>query len=271
MSSITKLQNQYELNKIKTVIVALSLIIIGLLIVYFHLVRMPIKYLLQNDYSVHLYNNYAIGFFKNDTNNPVFTISPLDDYYYYEDSKEHLFTDLTTFKNTRDYIQESFALIKAILIGNKKLVWNIHDKNKREGIKVNYTVVAKRGGYTQITRKLYNLNPKTYVIGQSIVICNNCMVADKQKRVYLQAELLSQEQIDAIQSLKLIPFVLSQNQSIPLTNSELIIINRKGVTEATIFKDPGQEIFFDEKYHLLELKTLVKNKKQIVVSQIIKF
>lgn len=262
-----KLQHQDKSNFTKAVAAGLLLIVIGCFVFYVSLVKKPAGGLFKKEYLVHIYP-YSIDFTKSDSGKTfLFKLSPRDDYYYQGSFKDH-FINQQDFKKNRNYLEESLLLIERIILGNRKLVWHVEGNITGQLTKADYMILDKKNGNVQIIRRL-NTNTPIYAIGQTITVCNTCMITDENKRAYFNGELLSDEKLSMVEKINFSPLIVSKNQSISFI-SKIIIIDETGKTLLTFPVDKNQEVFFDEKYHLIEFKTFL-NKGNKSVSQAVEF
>lgn len=268
MENIFKSQNIDKLDVIKAFLAGAIFVAIGLLSVYKGMIKIPVTKIPQEAYFTYT-SSYSINFARSDNEKMlVFKVSPRDDYYYDGLFKGH-FINTQKFVQTKSIFNNAFFLLGDIINGSNKLNWTVEEKTIEKNIKVSYTVKDEANGYVQINRKV-NLNSSIDAIGQSIVFCDTCFLIDNNKNVYLNANSSSKEKLNYIETLNLVPVFVSINQSLPYS-PEFKIIDQDAKVLLTVLIGKEQEVFLDEKYHLLELKTYLKDKKKKEVSQIIKF
>lgn len=249
---------------IRNIIYTLILVIIGLISFISVITINSLNSFSQKDYQVK-FNQFAAVFYSADLSSEVFKISPLDDYVYTNTSKNHVIPE-SDFNKAKDITNSFWNKIQVLLFHQSRIIWQAEGKNK---VKVTYEMTEQPNSSVKITRKFSNLNPDTYAIGQSIVLCKDCFVTDQIKRVYFNSSDYSQERIRLADSYHLIPILLTDNV-LPNDVSRIIIIDTNFNLRFIIPTQPGQQIFYDQKWSLLELKTPV-NKRLLETSQIINF
>lgn len=266
---INKIKSQYiDKPSIKKALLAGAVfMVIGLLSAYNGMVKTPTIKIPQEAYFTYT-SSYSINFSRSDNEKMlVFRISPQDDYYYDGLYKDHFFST-GKFVQTKSIFDNVSFLLGDIIDRNNKLNWIVEENVGGENTRVSYTVKDKASGYVQISRKI-KLNSSIDAIGQSIVFCDTCFLTDSNKRIYFNANLSSKEKLNFAESLNLIPVFISTNQFLPYS-PELKIIDNNTKVLLTVLVEKDQEVFWDEKYHLLEIKTyLVNNRREVL--QIVKF
>lgn len=243
----------------KTAGAVFIIIIIGLLSIVITLARLPLENLFDKNFKAQI-TPFSINFYKDDSDEVVFKVSPFDDYYYQSSFKHHI-EDKSIYLQNQGLLDKLINLLSR-MVNNKKLIWSMEGSKAR----ITYTVFSKNGSL-ELVRQVHTLGIKVDAIGQSIVFCQTCMVTDEEKRVYFKASLLTQDKVDTAERLKLTPFIIENKM--PYRLSKLNIVDLDGNIKATILITSYQEIFFEEQWQLLELKTFVNKTKPITVSQII--
>lgn len=249
----------------RILIALLSFIVIGFAIILTSLSRFQSKISSQSFYQISV-NRYSLSFSQSILQKPVFKISPLDDYYYYGSTKDHI-ADSTTFTKIDDTNDKLEILLENMFFGDKRVKWTTLGNN---GIKISYLISDYRGDSVKITRRLSNLKDEVYAIGQSIVLCDDCILIDQFKRVYFNGGLLSEQKLNLAQSLGLTPVILTSG-ILPTDVSEISILDLSANPKIVIPIFPNQQILYDERWHLLELKTFINDKGKAELSQVVRF
>lgn len=251
------------MSQFKKFILLFILIVIGLGTIVFSLIRMPQKNLHKNLYRAQVHP-FSIVFYTNEEEE-LFKVSPLDDYFYKAQTKNHLTKD-SDFRQNTNLIEEFKIILQRIFSNAEKLTWAI-TKGKT---KIKYEVKDKKNGIVQIERSLENFPPEINAVGQSIVICSECLVVNQDKTlVYFREDQLISEKLEKSDELGLIPLIV--DEQLPVDTLKLLIIGSAGEKKFEVEVAPGQEVYFSQELNILELKTLIDNKKAVNISQIIKF
>lgn len=242
-----------QLNK--QIILAFSLLLImGLFAIVGGAIRSAYGMLPYSANNIKL-NGYSVHFNQQDQTTEIFKISPYNDFYYTDLEKQH-------FYNPEDYVEGNdisytFPFILRRLVSNQNnIIWIAKGKDNS---KVRYEVL-KDGKTLTLVRDVSNYKPNIQAIGQAIEYCKGCIVTDQSKRVYFNEELINQRNIDFAQSLQLTPISITGNL-LPSNISELTVLDINGNPKMDISINLGSQIFLDEKYNLIEVRTgLVNNR-----------
>lgn len=237
----------------------LVILAIGLATIIFILYKNPVRNLQQKGYRVES-NHYSLVF---STNKPeeIFKISPLDDYYYQANLKDHLMKD-SNFRQKRNLFTELMLTVEGLFSKQKHLAWSL----QKDQVEINYEV-EDLGNQVRISRILKGFSPKIFAIGQTITFCKDCLLTDENKQVFLMENLLTKEKLNQIAKLKLIPIIIS-NEQLPKV-SKLVALNPSGEKRLEVSVAENQQAFYFENWNVLELKTPVWAKNVISASQII--
>ena len=220
---------------------------------------LPQKVINSTEFRV-LSTPYSIDFFSNNTEEKLFKISPYDDYIYFGNRKDHVYNK-PEYRMEKDYFSE----ILNFLLQSKNLTWKL--RTERTGM--TYTVKASDNEVNILRNFKADTMPTS--IGQSIVFCFDCLVSDEYNKIYFNSDQLTKEKLFLAQKLKLIPLLISKDQFFPKGVYRIKIISRLGRPRFEIYVNDYQEIYYDEKYHLIELKTYIDKAKPAFVSQKIAF
>lgn len=259
---------KYEFNPIvRSLLVTVFVVCLCIATAITTLLRNPSDALLGKEFRAQI-GPYAIEFYTNKKTEPLFRVSALDDFYYIGSSEDHIIDNVADFQNDSVFFNELNMLVSNIVSQNK-LLWAIVGQNHKKTVKIAYEVEKKEDGWIEITRKLTTNQYGVYAVGKSITFCSNCMLKDNNNQIYFATSLLQQEKIETANRLKLTPFII--DRKLPLHISELFVIDPKGNTQLDLPIDKKEEIYFDEQWHLLEIKTFIPEGEAIVVRQRIKF
>lgn len=233
-------------NKVRLAI----LIAIGLISIVITIVRMPVNRYFANGEKIEA-SSFGVSIYRG-TDNPLFTITPLNDYYYNGSAKEHLENKLTE-SNNGSVVSEAIQNFNNLLFGKEKLTWNTQGENSKGESSVNYTVEYK-GGAIKITRtvKLGTIEPTA--IGQVLNICSDCIVTDDKNRAYFNGDTVTNYEIGVAQRANKIPVIVGEQQSFPEGVSKLIIIGGDGKVKMSIPVSKGDLVYVQDKWHILEIK-----------------
>jgi len=208
-------------------------------------------------------SGFAINIYDKSAN-VLFSVSPLNDYYYQGPIKDHLENKLVN-SNSGNLIQQAILNFQALILNKKSLVWNTEGNNGGGKVIVNYTVNSFPGK-VEIVRKIEFARIQADSISESITICRNCLVADDKKRAYFNGFSITQQKIDSALRLNLIPVALGENQSFPLDVSKILILNANGKIQIEIPISKTQ-VFLQDNWNLLEIKSAVKKDSKIQLKQ----
>ncbi len=215
---------------------------------------MPVANIQQQDYKIEL-SQYSLNFYTNKLDE-VFKISPLDDYYYLGNLKDHLVKD-SSFKQNRNLFTELALTIERLFLKQNHLEWSLQQGK----LQVVYTV-EDQGNRIKIFRQLTGFSPKIDSIGQAITFCDDCLLTDEDKQVFLMENLLSEEKLTKISKLQLTPVIIT-GESLPKV-SKLIVLSPFGEKRLEILVDPDEQAYYFENWHVLELKTPVALSKNLI-------
>lgn len=252
-------------KKLSAAIGLIVVILIGLITVIVSFFNTTTHQAIGQGYRLD-FTQYAIALFKDSEADPIVRVSPRDDYYYQAAFKDHIINQ-SHFKRKRNYLQELTFLL-SMNFGAKTYYWNAEGSNRNWQPTISYAVTSK-GKTVTIQRTIPNLPKKVYAIGQTLVYCNGCFIADDQDRIYFSGTALTPQEFDEIQKLPFTPVILGVHQSITGV-SKIRIINAQGKELLTIPVYSNQEIFIDQEFHLVELKTIMPVKRTNTVSQTLK-
>lgn len=204
-------------------------------------------------YNISFYNNYE---------EIIFTISPLNDYYYEGSLKGHLVNKLEK-ERKRNFWQEFLVTLKNLFLNKKELFWEASEAD----LNASY-FVSSNLNEVEIERKI--TSSKSFdAIGQSITICSRCLIVDDKKRAYLQDNDLNKEKIDILESLGNTPVIVREEQFLPSDIERIFILNEKGKTVLEIPVLKNEQISFQNKWGILEFKRTVSQGTEVDLKQLI--
>lgn len=204
-------------------------------------------------------SKYALNVFDN-SNSVIFSISPLNDYYYEDNNKEHLELNLTNSNDGNLYDQ--FLITTSDLFFNKRiLIWNTIGNNSKGRISANYKI-EEIGNGIKVTRNISLEKIKPDQIGQILKYCSGCIIADDNKRAFFNGETIDSVKTALASKLKLTVFVLGENEFFLPGSKKIFIIEPNGTIKAEI-DTKGSEVFLQEKWNLLEFKTPIGTKNSV--------
>lgn len=246
----------------KKIILIASIILIALFTILVSYFRMSQERLVGQGYRID-FTKYSIAIFKDNTGEQVLQVSPQDDYYYQGSLKDHIISQ-SEFQRRHNYLAESVLLFKK-LFGGKTYQWSAEGDNQIWHAVVSYELSMTSDGVV-IKRTLPKLPKTIYAIGQAVVFCDTCIVTDNLKRIYYNGDSVSTKDLSVGKKLGLTPFVLDRHQSI-VGITKLNILDAEGKPLATLPVYSDQEVYFDQKYHLVELKAIIPAKRTEAMSQ----
>lgn len=255
------LSNQSNIYMKKILLVTL-IIFIGLSTIIVGFLRVQQERLEGQGFRVD-FTKYSIAIFKDNTSEQILRISPQDDYYYQDSLKDHVINQAYV-ERKRNYTEEVIFLFGKIF-GVKTFRWSEEGDNKQWHAAVSYGITVTSDGIV-IQRQFSNIPKNVYAIGQAVVFCNTCLVVDNFNRRYLNGDSVSTQDFTFSEKHNLSALVFDRHQSI-IGISRLRILSAQGKTLAELPVYSDQEVFFDQKYHLLELKTIMPVKRTNVLSQ----
>lgn len=203
-------------------------------------------------------NPQSLSFYTSDLAKEIFRISPFDDYIYIGSDKKHM-ADIQTFKRAYQQSNEVFQLIRRLLFDNKHIEWFVITDNS----KIRYEIINKGGNGISVIRELEKSNLRPQFIGQSVVICNDCYVIDNNNRIFFSENYLSDRQIQFASSGHFMPVILSETL-LPINISTLVIIDSNFNPKITLPIKPNQQILYDQKWQLIEIRSLLKPEENFV-------
>lgn len=249
----------FNIPLIRSVAISLFILAIGLAGVGFNLTRNPIKSLHNKNFTA-VISSHSIDLYTSNFSEPVMLISPQDDFYY-NSSRTHVLDKIS-------FREASFLDELDTLMFNNKLVWGIIGNSDKKRVKIVYEIVKEDENSVKIIRKI-PLKQSISSVGQSFKFCQNCLVKDNLNRIYMTNEFLTNDRIELAQDLKLTPVII--NDLLPFDISTLYIIDSQGKTKIELPIKDNQEVYYQEKWHMLELKTFIVQKDGQDLSQIVKF
>lgn len=249
----------------KNILLIVFLITVGIIGVLVNLLRVSQMQFFFNPYNISLYS-YKITVtdaHNKQTNEEVVHFSPFDDYYYTRTEKDHFLADgkftpydpLIQYKNKfNNYRHEQ----------THNLYWSF--ANTGSPI-INHFQINNQNNQLKITRSYSNLPKEVYAIGQSSVFCKDCYVIDDKKNIYFNSESFSDEKAAFADKNNLTPIFLT-DQLFPFDVQKITIINKELKKVLSIYNENGDEMYYDEKWQLIEVKTKIKDNNQKITQTI---
>ncbi len=223
---------------------------VGFLSIYLVFSRFPARNSFAENGRIEI-SSYGLAFYGS-LGNVIFTVSPLDDYYYDFFHREHVFNKLTKSDNG-NFIDQLLIDLKGLFLNKKELVWNSEGENSRGKTRVKYEV-KHENRKIEITRKIKFNKSKFTNVGEVIKICAGCLVTDDKQRLFINGDLVNEDKLNLATDLKKVLFALGDNQSFPQDISKIVVLSKDG---RALIEIPvvGQEIFFEEEWGIVEFKT----------------
>lgn len=218
----------------------------GFGIMYFNSVRNPVKNLSNNFFQIQTFDS-AIHAYQPDLSTILFKVSPFDDYYYQGFTKTHI-TEISKFKKNT-FPVDLFNFANKLFSPNRQIL-TVHSNNL-DNSKIKYQFFIDKTNTVQIKRTLEGINAE--FIGMSFIICDDCFIADQSKYIYLD-QTLSSYNTNSIKANQYTPVYLNQ-QLLPNFISKITVLNNKLDELFAIDIDGNQQIFYDKKYNIIEIKT----------------
>jgi len=209
---------------------------------------------------------YNVSFYNN-LEEIIFTVSPLNDYYYQGLAKQHLVNKLKDSRN-KQILQELRLTLEGLFLDRKSLFWYAQTLDPNNDFLVTYEVKSENNKIG-IRRVIKSPKKDFDSIGLAITFCPACLVTDDKKRAYLNENLLDMEKIAFLERKNFIPVVVREGQFLPSDISRLTVLNESGKADMEIPVITGQQISFQDKWRILELKTPVKKGREAVIKQTI--
>lgn len=204
-------------------------------------------------------NQYSFSVYAKDYSHLIFSVSPFDDYLYSGNTKYHLI-DKQSFKNS--FLEKN--LLNQILNRQDSFVWTVQ---KKDGSSITYSVIEKSGQYN-ITRTIKKLDKNIYAIGQSLKICDQCLVVDQYNRILstkVENDLNYQSRIN---QMGLVPLLLIDGL-IPSDVRKLKIIDGQNKEIMDFELKTDQRGYIDEKFRLIEIKSYINFQRPVELTQTI--
>ncbi|MBI2049685.1 hypothetical protein HYT32_02155 [Candidatus Roizmanbacteria bacterium] len=196
--------------------------------------------------------------------NLTFSASPLDDYYYEGTARNHLQNRLMN-SNNGGFIEQTRLTIENFLFKKKSIIWKAVGDNGEGEVLVEYAISPRADGL-KIVRTIEFIKNIPDSIGQTIKICQHCLVVDDKKRAYSNGDSKLQQHINTASRLNFVPVILRKNQAFPSDISKIIIVTFNGKEQIEI-PISGSQVFMEDSWYLLEFKSNVKKNKKIQLEQ----
>jgi hypothetical protein len=243
-----------KLNRLIVSSQSVLAIILLILVLLFSLHRALglFSFSLKNGESVaYIHDNSLI--FEDGQNGQVFMrVSPYDDYFYTDRAKRHV-AERRSLTRVRS-IEEYLSFLQSLLFKPSELYLSIEDGAQRPSI--TYKVSFGEKKQFVLSRTLSEESRGINAIGQSFVLCYNCIVTDDQGYAYFNYELLAERKEDYAKALGLVVFSIHRNQPLPGvgTEREIVVRDALGKRMLSVYLMADDIVYYDEKYRLLEIK-----------------
>lgn len=196
------------------------------------------------------YSKYALSVFDT-SGSLIFSISPLNDYYY-QLSKEYHVEEKLNDSNTGNVIDQFLIAFKGLFLNSQSITWKTNGVNEHGDASTNYNIQETKNGI-KIVRKV-NLKTKADELGQVLKYCSGCIISDDKKRAFFNGDTITDSKTLLASKLNLTVFVLGENNYFLNGIKKVFIIASDGTVKAEI-DTQGSEVYLQEKWNLLELKT----------------
>jgi hypothetical protein len=206
---------------------------------------------------------YSLAVFDN-SGDILFSTSPLNDYYYNYQVKDHLQDKLSS-SNNGGIREDLLQTLSSLFLNKRSLSWNTNGVNSIGKVSANYTASPTSAGL-EITREIKFEKNAPASIGEAVKVCSDCLVADDKNRAYFNGNALTKSNIDLASRLNRTPLVLRSEQYFPSDASKILFIKPDGTV---ILEIPvaGAQVFWEEDWQLLVFKYPVKTNSRIVMKQ----
>lgn len=245
--------------------ILILLLVIGLTSLGMTFLRMPNDKIFD-DYGRAEATPYNVSFYNN-LGEIILTVSPLNDYYYQGLAKQHLISKLKDSRN-RQVWQELRLNLESLFLNRKGIFWNSVALDPKNDFSVTYEIKSEKN-QIGLTRLIKSPKKDFDSVGLAITFCPKCLVTDDKKRAYLNENLLDMEKISFLEKKNFTPVVVREGQFLPSDILKLTILNESGRVDMEIPVAANQQISFQDKWRILELKTPVKKGKEAVIKQTI--
>ncbi len=238
----------------KEILKLIFIIAIGLVTITLSILRFTVDSFSRPGFQVQT-TPYSLVFYNADLSEELLKLSPFDDYYYTNSLKKHI-ADQTNFNGSKSLTNQFLKFAKVIFLNKSVITWDSFIKPKG---KVSYNVINLPNKGIQVIRE-FELPYKANFIGQSLVICERCIVSDQSRRMFLNKEFISDNELNLAQSANLTPLVIN-NQLLPNDIKRIIVYDQNFNPKISIEVENGQQVFFDQKWRILEFKTQINTDK----------
>jgi hypothetical protein len=247
----------------KGIIGLLALITISFISLVITFIRIPSNQVTINGGIIRS-SSFGLSFYSN-AGDILFSVSPLNDYFYTNNASDHLADKIISSSNA-NFFQDILFSLKALVFNKKELIWNTVGGDTLGKRSVKYVVNQTNGGIDIQRTISANLDAKN--IGQVIKFCSDCLVADDKNRVYFNADTVQQFDIDTATRLNLVPVIVGENQFLPQDINKLRIIDRNNNPKMEM-PIKANQVFLQYKWRLLEFKTTLKKNETSVSQEIL--
>jgi hypothetical protein len=247
----------------KGIVGLVLLVTIGLLSLAVTFSRMPASQIIINA-GVIRSSSFALSFYDT-TGNLLFSVSPQNDYFYTNSVKDHL-EDKISGTDNGNFLQNVWISLRSLVFNQKELIWNTVGSSANGQESVNYTVNQVNGGVEIQRAVAAKSNIKS--LGQVLQFCADCLVTDDKKRIYFNADTVTQADLETAARLSLTPVVIGENQFLPQDIKEVRVIdgNNNLKLEIPVLK---AQVFLQYKWRLLEFKASLKNNGTAVSQEVL--
>ncbi|MDO8504130.1 MAG: hypothetical protein Q7S60_05630 [bacterium] len=201
---------------------------------------------------------YSLSVYKSSPDQEVFRISPLDDYSYQGLDKNRVMsgdTYLSSYNSTDDLLN----LAQGFISNRKHIKWTVESTGKT---KIEYDL-SQGSENTVVIKRTLETEDDPYALGQSIVICQACIVVDEQNRIFFQQNLLTQEKLNLANNLKLVP-VITRDTLLPSGTNTLTVYDKDFNKKFQVRVLANEAVFYDEQWRVLEIKSSLSDQKTVI-------
>ena len=191
---------------------------------------------------------------------------PLNDFYYHSFSKTHLLDKVLESKRG-GVGEELLTTIKSVFLNEKSVKISFGGRNHDGNGEISYRVKYS-GNKIEVEREI-TLDKNFDAIGQTIVVCSGCFVADDKERLYLNQGFLTQDVVEFATKMNLVPLVIGENQFFPAGASRIIVLNGDGKTVMQMPTYANEQILLQGGWNILEFRIPVQSAKNVKIKQVI--
>ena len=245
----------------KGILSLLVLLAIGLLSLAIVYLRLPTSSIFIDGNKLEA-SKYAVALFDK-SGSLIFSLSPQNDFFYDGNARFHIEDSLSR-STDGGVLRQLYGSLEGIIFNRNILNWNTLGSNSRgrstEDYRFNYS-----SNNLEVTRTIA-LGSEANDIGQVLTICSGCLVVDNKDRAYFNGDFVNQDNVNLASRLKFAPLIVGENQAFPSDISKIFIFDRFGNLKLEIPLS-NEEVFLQDRWHLLEIKAPVDRAKNATVKE----